>query len=451
MKKDQTFYCTSCGYKSVKWVGKCQSCGQWNTFSKYENEIANLPKDKKKIYKLDNVESSFRENQFYKTGLLEFDKIFGNGLVVGSFNLIAGEPGVGKSTFLLNLIDLILQKNECKIIYLSGEESINQISNRCKRLKIKSSNFYISNALTIESIVEIIQENEPQILVIDSIQTIKFDEQNLNSLTTSNLREIALKIIEITKLKNITVIAIGHITKDGNVAGPKVIEHMVDSVILFENDNATNNRIVRSSKNRFGKTNEICALALEEEGFKIIDYASTLFHGKRSINNFGYSLSCITLGSRSLVVENQGLVVHNKYANGKRYTQGIDFGRLNLLVAIIEKYLDLELSHYDIYINISGGLNIHNREIDLSIIGSILGSYFNRTVKEDPLFLGEVGLDGNIKPVSNLSQIINEAKRIGIKSIYGSRYQDGIEKVGINEISFRGFESIKELKDRFFQ
>ncbi|MDH4466719.1 MAG: DNA repair protein RadA [Bacteriovoracaceae bacterium] len=427
-KTKTQFECQECGYKSAKWLGKCPECGQWNSFVE---EIVNKTKSNLAAGNLPGVmghapkgpilmcEVSLTESDKIKTGISELDRVLGNGLTLCSVVLVGGEPGIGKSTLLLELCgNLGLLFSEEKVLYVSGEESESQVSGRAHRLGIKSKNIYLQHETRWEQIVESLRKIKPKFLVLDSIQTTVSENLSSAGGTVSQIREVTYELVNLAKAQGITTFVIGHVTKEGNIAGPKVLEHMVDTVLYFEGDQNHFYRIVRAVKNRFGNCDEVGLFEMGSRGLIPVENPSLYFLDKGFEGSFGRSVTCIMEGSRPLFLEIQALVVENRMGNGRRTTQGIDQNRLSMLVAIIEKYFDIQLSFFDIFVNLVGGMKVTSRDADLSIIASILSSYFKHGLSEKWVFIGEVGLTGEIRPVPQQEQRIKELEKFGHEKVF---------------------------------
>ncbi len=367
----------------------------------------------------------------------------GGGITRGSLTLIGGEPGIGKSTILMEVCGKLLENNQVKkILYVSGEESESQIAQRSKRLGITSESFYIFHETRWERVLESLKEIKPDFLVIDSIQTTVSGQLDSPAGTLSQIREVTYELMNQAKSLGLTCFVIGHVTKEGSIAGPKILEHMVDTVVYFEGDQHGQYRILRSIKNRFGNTNEIGIFEMGESGLREVENPSQYFLDQSLTESFGRSLSCIMEGSRVLFVEIQALVVENKFATGRRVSQGLDNNRVALLVAVIDKYVGIPLSYNDIYVNIVGGLKVQGREADLSIVASLLSSYCSKPIPQDLLFLGEVGLTGEVRSIPMMESRIKEAAQMNYKKIITSvraakeyRGKMGVEVVGIAKAS----------------
>lgn len=449
------FTCQECGYKSAKWLGKCPDCQQWNSFSEEE-----LIKDSKAAPKsisgresrpktINEIEHENVER--YHTKIGEFDRVMGGGVTLGSLTLIGGEPGIGKSTLLMEVCGKLLQEytNE-KILYVSGEESESQVAQRSKRLGINSEGFYIFNETSWQKVLEQVKALKPKFLVLDSIQTTHSNQVDSAAGTLTQIREVTYELMNFAKAYDLTCFLIGHVTKEGQIAGPKILEHMVDTVIYFEGDQLGQYRMLRVMKNRFGNTNEVGIFEMQEKGLVEIKNPSQYFLEQSLPGSFGRSLTCILEGSRSLFVEIQALVVENKFAVGRRTTQGLDSNRVALLVAVIDKYLGIPLSYNDIYVNVVGGMKLTTRENDLSIIASLLSSYYATPISNDVLFLGEVGLTGEVRSVPMMEMRLKEIAQMNYKRVITSkRAADDLK--GKYKLELVGITKASELKELLFK
>ncbi len=419
-----SFYvCSYCGYGSSSWLGRCPNCGQWNTLK----EQLNLNKEKKgkgevnkklKIIPLNQVK--VQAGQRIKTGIFEFDRVLGGGFIPGEVILLTGEPGVGKTTLLLQ----ILQKIDT--LYIAGEESVEQIKSRVERLNIDVNHFLISNTLQVEAIVEGIKNVKKKInlLVIDSIQTIYSNELEAPSGSINQLKITAGKLINFAKKQNLPIILIGHITKEGEIAGPKTLEHMVDCVLNFEGDKLSYFRLLRANKNRFGPTDEIGIFEMRESGLREVNNPLA-FVNKKKISP-GKAIVGVAEGKRPLFFEIQTLVSQSQLAFPRRVVAGFDYNKLLLLLAVTKKYLYLPIDKYDIYVNITGGFNIKSTTADLGLIASLFSSFKNISVPNESVFVGEVSLLGEVRQTFFEKKILNEAKRLGFRELYSSLNIDKI-------------------------
>jgi DNA repair protein RadA/Sms len=428
MAKKKTLYvCQTCSYESPKWLGKCPECQEWNSFEEFSKSSSEISKSGSQVRstssKSPKTIAQIEETKLSRcpTGLGEFDRVVGGGLVPGSLSLIGGQPGIGKSTILLEVMGRLAKSfpNE-KVLYVSGEESESQIASRARRLDIDVENLLILNETVWQNILEIINKEKPKFLVVDSIQTTVSQEIQSAPGTVSQIREVTYELLNHVKSKDITCFIIGHITKEGNIAGPKILEHMVDTVIYFEGDQFGQYRILRAIKNRFGNTNEVGIFEMEEAGLKEVPNPSQYFLDDQIVDSYGRSLTCILEGTRPLFIEIQALVVENKFGNGRRTTQGIDSNRLAMMVAIIEKYFEIPLGFNDIYVNIVGGFRLSSRESDLSVIASLISSYRSRPINPRELFLGEVGLTGEVRSVPMIESRLKEIQQLNYEAVYTS-------------------------------
>ena len=387
----------------------------------------------------------------YQTGISEFDRVMGGGVTIGSLTLIGGEPGIGKSTLLMEVCGKLLQeyKGE-KILYVSGEESESQVAGRSKRLGVKNDGFYIYNETCWQKVIEQVKELKPKFLVLDSIQTTHSNQVESAAGTLSQIREVTYELMNYAKAYNLTCFVIGHVTKEGQIAGPKILEHMVDTVVYFEGDQLGQYRMLRVMKNRFGNTNEVGIFEMQEKGLVEIKNPSQYFLEQSLPGSYGRSLTCILEGSRSLFVEIQALVVENKFSVGRRTTQGLDSNRVALLVAVIDKYLSIPLSYNDIYVNVVGGIKLTSRENDLSVIASLLSSYYASAIPADTIFLGEVGLTGEVRSVPMMEVRLKEIAQMNYKRVITSKRAADDFK-GKYKLDLVGITKASELKKLLFE
>ncbi len=450
-----TFTCQECGYQTAKWMGKCPECNQWNSFSE-EETIKPSKASPKSISGRESRPKTISEIETqtfhrYETKIHEFDRVMGGGVTVGSLTLIGGEPGIGKSTLLMEVCGKLLSEyKDERILYVSGEESENQIAQRSKRLGIKNDGFYIFNETNWQKILEQVKELKPKFLVLDSIQTMHSSMVESAAGTLTQIREVTYELMNFAKAYDLTCFIIGHVTKEGQIAGPKILEHMVDTVIYFEGDQLGQYRMLRVMKNRFGNTNEVGIFEMQEKGLIEIKNPSQYFLEQSLPGSFGRSITCILEGSRSLFVEIQALVVENKFAVGRRTTQGLDSNRVALLVAVIDKYLGIPLSYNDIYVNVVGGIKLTSRENDLSVIASLLSSYYQLAIPNHTLFLGEVGLTGEVRSVPMMEMRLKEITQMNYKRVITSKRASEDLK-GKFKIELVGITKASELKDLLFK
>ena len=454
-KIKSVFTCQECGYKSAKWLGKCPDCNQWNSFTE-EEEIKASKAAPKSIAGRDSKPKTINEIEHetvprYFTKIGEFDRVMGGGVTIGSLTLIGGEPGIGKSTLLMEVCGKLLNEyKDERILYVSGEESESQVAGRSKRLGVKNQGFYIYNETNWQKILEQVKELKPKFLVLDSIQTTHSNQVDSAAGTLTQIREVTYELMNYAKAYGLTCFIIGHVTKEGQIAGPKILEHMVDTVIYFEGDQLGQYRMLRVMKNRFGNTNEVGIFEMQEKGLVEIKNPSQYFLEQSLPGSYGRSLTCILEGSRSLFVEIQALVVENKFAVGRRTTQGLDSNRVALLVAVIDKYLGIPLSYNDIYVNVVGGMKLTTRENDLSVIASLLSSYYQSSVAHDTIFLGEVGLTGEVRSVPMMEMRLKEIAQMNYKRVITSKRAADYFKGKFN-IEITGITKASELKNLLFK
>ncbi len=442
-KVKTVFVCQNCGAESPKWIGRCPSCKEWNTY--HEEIIAPASpressfftgREKRKPELLDGIEANEKNRR--KTGLAELDRILGGGMVSGSLILLGGEPGVGKSTLALQLA---LALKDTKILYVSGEESEEQISLRARRLKNSNPLCYILSETELENILAHSENLKPGLIIIDSIQTISTGMLESSAGSVSQVRESAAQLLKYSKITGIPVFLIGHITKDGTLAGPKVLEHIVDVVLYFEGDNNYVYRILRSVKNRFGSTSEIGIFEMTETGLREVNDPSDLFINQHDEPLSGISIAATVDGLRPFLIETQALVSSAVYGTPQRSSTGYDIRRLNMLLAVLEKRAGFRLGVKDVFLNIAGGIKVNDPAIDLAIISSVLSSNLDIPISKEACFAGETGLSGEIRPVSRIEQRIREASKMGFKKIFISKFHKtesikspGIEIVRVGKI-----------------
>ena len=420
-KSKSVFVCQSCGQESPKWTGKCSGCNEWNTL---EEQLHNSSKSKQTLYEVQTKKaipvSSINENSAIRllTNDEEFNRVVGGGLVSGSVTLLAGEPGIGKSTLTLKLA-LSLNKT---VLYVTGEESAEQIKLRAKRLKDENKQCYVLNESKLENVISEAEKLFPELLIIDSVQTLSMDEIDSVQGSTTQIRHCAEVLIKYAKTKQLPTLIIGHVTKDGSIAGPKILEHMVDTVLQFEGDKNHLYRIVRSTKNRFGNTNEIGIYEMFEDGLKGVKSPNKLLISENTSELSGIAIGCSLEGIRPIMIEIQALSSTATYGTPQRSFNGLDGKRLNMLLAVLEKRGGLKLSQKDIFINVTGGIKINDPAIDLAIICAVLSSNFDFPIPQKTCFIGEVGLSGEIRPVSRINERIKEVVKMGAEYIFVSKY-----------------------------
>ena len=431
------YICQSCGYASKKWLGKCPECNNWNTFIE-ENF------DEKRIKKISDIpeplllkDIQLKKIQRISTKITEFDRVIGGGLVDGEVILIGGPPGIGKSTLLSQILNNISTNNE-KGFYLSAEESLNQIKIRFSRLNIDNDNIFFLAENNLSKAIYTIKKIKPKFLVVDSIQTVYLEHISSIPGSISQIRECSSLLIEYAKKNNVILFLIGHITKEGSIAGPKILEHMVDTVLYFESEKDSVYRIIRSLKNRFGPVNEISVFEMTSNGLKQIVNPSEIFIDKNKSKNIGSTIFPAIEGTRSILIEVQALVSDSNFSMPRRTSQGVDLNRLNLLIAIIEKNLGATLFNKDIFVNIPGGIKVNDPSVDLPIVLSILSSYLNKEIDKNLACFGEIGLTGEIRATTFSNERIKEALRLGYKKIIAPEVKEKFndaEIISINSIS----------------
>lgn len=416
MKAKTIFVCNECGYESAKWMGKCPACNSWNTF--FEEKLSTKVesgKREKKIQEAPKPLNSFvgQDAQRTSTGYAELDRVLGGGLVKGSLVLVGGEPGIGKSTLILQLCDKV--KGEGKVLYVSGEESAEQIKLRADRLNIKNDDILFLGETDIDIIDQNIEELNPKLVIIDSMQTMYSEEISSAPGSVSQVREITSRIMKICKSRKITTIIIGHVTKDGNIAGPRVLEHMVDTVLYIEGERYFSYRMIRGVKNRFGSTNEVGMFEMQEKGMVEITNPSSILISEREDNPSGSVVVATVEGTRPLLVELQALVTQSIFGLPRRTANGIDYNRLTLLVAVMEKKAGFMLGNQDVYLNVVGGLKVNEPALDLGIILATASSFKNVSIPKGVIALGEVGLTGEVRTINMMEKRLKEAERLGFK------------------------------------
>ncbi len=457
MSKVKTaFFCTNCGYESAKWVGKCPSCGSWNTF--IEEVIHKEGSKKENIWKDDDDRKSVKtiplhhvissEEKRIITADAELNRVLGGGIIPGSIVLIAGEPGIGKSTLFLQ--NGLLLKDHT-VLYISGEESEQQIKMRADRLNIQNDNFYLLTETSTQTIFKEIKKLQPHLVIVDSIQTIQSPYIDSSPGSISQIRESAAEMQRFAKETNTPVFLIGHITKDGSIAGPKVLEHMVDTVLQFEGDRHYAYRILRTIKNRFGSTAELGIYEMTSGGMRGVNNPSEILITQKEDRLSGIAIAATIEGMRPLLIEVQALVTQSVYGTPQRTVSGFDLRRLQLLLAVLEKRGGFHFGVKDVFLNIAGGLKVEDPSIDLAVLCSLLSSYEDVPLPPLTCFAGEVGLSGEIRAVNRIEQRIAEAEKLGFEKIYISRYnQKGLSKQSFN-IDVVSVGRVEEIYQFLFQ
>ena len=430
--KQKTIYCCSeCGNETANWAGKCPACGAWNTLTEVKLDSGNRKntyakaRSRAKPRKISELDMSAEVR--FSTGIPEFDRVLGGGAVVGSLVLVGGAPGIGKSTLLLQMCGYI--DDQRKILYVTGEESERQLKLRAVRLGVDRAEVYVLAETDINSIASCIDELEPEVVIIDSIQTVSDADVASTPGSISQVRECTMRIMRMTKEKGITVFVVGHINKEGSIAGPKVLEHMVDCVLYFEGERSTSFRILRAAKNRFGSTNEIGVFEMDEDGLACVENPSEALLSGRPENTPGTSVACVVEGTRPILAEVQALVSPSGY-NASRRSNGIDYNRAAMLLAVLEKRGGLQVSGCDTYINVIGGLSLDEPAADLATILAVASSVLDRPLGADLAAIGEVGLSGEIRSVSVINQRLSEIARLGFKRcVIPAHVRDEVKRI----------------------
>ena len=450
VKKTKAKYiCSECGYSSLKWLGKCPNCDSWGTFEEeidIKNTFRNVESGDVSISKITDIEI---EKEFRMvTPFEEFDRVLGGGLIKGEVVLITGSPGIGKSTFLLQLSQEYAKIGN--VFYVSGEESPRQIKQRAERVNVQSENLYILNDTNIEKIESVILKDKPKVVVIDSIQTLY--SENVNSIpgSVTQIRETTLKIIEIAKKNEIAFYIVGHVTKDGKLAGPKLLEHMVDAVLQIEGEENNYYRIIRSIKNRYGSTNEISIFDMKENGISEVKNPSEFFISDRDEKNVGSIIVPIFEGSRVFLFEVQSLLGIPNFGMPRRTVEGYDKNRVEILSAVLSRSLKVDVNSKDIYINIPGGIDLNDRSSDLAVVFSLLSSIKGIPISQKIAAIGELGLRGEVRKVSFIKNRVNELEKLGFVGVYLPKsHQADFEKEKIKtKIKLNYISNISELVER---
>ena len=442
-KLKKVYFCTDCGYETPKWLGKCPACGAWNTIA--EHTVAKESSSPARVVSVPRAEAckvqDIAENQTRRidTGNKELNRVLGGGIVPGSLILLGGEPGIGKSTLSLQLA---LTDNNLRTLYVSGEESAEQIKMRAKRLGINNMECTVFTETLLENIIAEIESLRPDMVIIDSIQTMSTDLVESSAGSVTQIRECTAALLKVAKMLGISIFIIGHITKEGTIAGPKILEHIVDVVLQFEGDSNNNYRILRGIKNRFGATFEIGVFEMLESGLKEVDNPSEILLSHYDEPLAGISVGAVVDGLRPYLIEVQALVSGAAYGTPQRSSMGFDQRRLNMLLAVLEKRIGMKMFQKDVFLNFAGGFKISDTGIDLAVVGAIISSYYDRPLLEGVCCAGEIGLSGEVRPAPRTEQRIAEAARLGFKRIVVSSFiqkkvkaPKGIEVVYISSIN----------------
>ena len=444
--KKTVFFCQNCGHEETKWLGQCPMCKEWNTFVEEKviasSVSASVKTDRdieKKIVALSQINTD--EQKRFQTGMKELDRVLGGGIVPGSLVLVGGDPGIGKSTLLLQVCQKLAKERQ--VLYISGEESLVQIKLRANRMGNFSDNMKLFCETNLGTIRDVIEKKQPEFVVIDSIQTMYSEEVASAPGSVSQVRESTNVFMQLAKGLGITIFIVGHVTKEGTVAGPRVLEHMVDTVLYFEGDRHASYRILRGVKNRFGSTNEIGVFEMRQNGLVEVENPSEYMLSGKPENASGSVVACSIEGTRPLLIEIQALVCDTNFGMPRRTATGTDYNRVNLLMAVLEKRIGLHLANCDAYVNIAGGIRMNEPAIDLGIVMAIVSSYKNRPVDERMIVFGEVGLSGEVRAVNMPEQRVAEAKKLGFETCVVPEVSLDMVK-GIKGIKIIGVKTIND-------
>lgn len=421
-KATSAFFCQNCGYESSKWMGQCPACRTWNSFVEEritKSQVSSSGSGKIKaagnVKPVELKEISGQKEERFATGIEEFDRVLGGGIVPGSLTLVGGDPGIGKSTLLLQVCKRLAEADK-EVLYISGEESLTQIKMRADRIGEFREHFKLLTEVNLGVISDVVRNAGPEIVVIDSIQTMYNEEVNAAPGSVSQVRESTSVLLQLAKVENIAILIVGHVTKEGTVAGPRVLEHMVDTVLYFEGDKQDIYRILRGVKNRFGSTNEIGVFEMGESGLAEVKNPSEFLISGKPEGASGSVVACTMEGTRPMLLEVQALVCDTNFQIPRRQATGCDFNRMNLLIAVIEKRMRMPLGREDAYVNFAGGMRIFEPATDLAVVMALVSSFRNKPVPDDMLVFGEVGLSGEVRGVSMAKQRVMEARKLGFKS-----------------------------------
>ena len=434
-KEKQIFFCKECGYESAKWQGQCPGCRAWNTFVEEKVKVGvkgavKQPKDA--VSPMGILQVTTAEERRVQTGMRDLDRVLGGGIVKGSLVLVGGDPGIGKSTILLQMCRNLVHQN-VNVLYVSGEESLSQIKMRAERIGVFEKDMLLLCDNDMDNIERVITKSNASVVIIDSIQTMVVEEVGSAPGTVTQVREVTARLMQVAKQYGIAIFIVGHVTKEGNVAGPRTLEHMVDSVLYFEGDRNHGFRILRGVKNRFGSTNEIGVFTMTEKGLEEVDNPSQALLNGRPQNVSGSVVVSSLEGTRPILVELQALVCQTNFNMPRRTSVGIDYNRVNLILAVMEKRVGMNLWGYDAYVNIAGGMKVNDTAVDLGVAFAIASSMNNKVVPSDTMIIGEIGLAGEIRGVTNVLQRVKEADKMGFATciIPKSNYDKAMDKFNV--------------------
>ena len=444
-KNKSVYICNQCGYESAKWYGCCPGCGEWNSMEediRTPNEKKSASRPVKSLFAQTINEITAEDEIRFKTGLTELDRVLGGGIVKGSLVLLSGDPGIGKSTILLQICEYL--GNNLRVLYVTGEESANQIKLRAKRLGVQTDNLFIMCQTDVQSIVEYIKTDKPDLIIVDSIQTMSVSEISSSPGSVTQVRESTNLYMHCAKDLGIPTIIVGHVNKDGNIAGPKVLEHIVDCVLYFEGERHLSYRILRAVKNRYGSTNEIGVFEMMDKGLVEVPNPSLMLISGKPKNTAGTCIACVMEGSRPILAEVQALVVASNYGNARRMATGFDYNRMSMLLAVLEKRAGFFMNNCDSYVNVVGGLRLDEPATDLAVALAMISSFKDVPIRDDTLVIGEIGLGGELRSVSNCEQRIKEAERLGFNrciipkhnfKTLSDGFKGNIEIVGVRNVN----------------
>lgn len=454
LKIKSVYICSECGHESPKWYGKCPSCGEWNTMNEEIKNTSKLTATAKTVRTYSSTvtpstisEISSEDEHRYDTGCKELNRVLGGGIVKGSLILLGGDPGIGKSTVLMQICQYL--GDTLKILYVSGEESKRQLKLRAIRLGVDSPNLFVMTETDVEIVCEQIKQLKPDLVMIDSIQTMNLTELSSSTGSVTQVRECTNMLMRTAKSCDIPMFIVGHVNKEGSIAGPKVLEHIVDTVLHFEGDKQMSCRILRAIKNRYGSTNEIGVFEMTDKGLQEVENPSVMLLSGRPCNVSGTCVTCTIEGSRPILAETQGLATQSGYGNARRMSTGFDYNRLSLLLAVLEKRAGYYFSNCDAYINIVGGLRVDEPAIDLSIAMALISSLKDTPISENAVAFGEIGLAGEIRAVSQAQMRINEAVRLGFTKIVLPYHN--LKSVQCNNAELIGVKNIRQAFEAISQ